>query len=477
MNRISHLEAENFKKLSIVKIEIAGVVEISGPNGAGKSTVLDAISVLIDGMSKAPAEPIRNGEQKCRISGRIGEMDVIRHIAFDKHGKCVTRIQFQPPGEKPSPATQEMLDDLVGEHHLDPTDFLRLDGKKMFKAFQELIPDVDFAKSMRDDAADFAERTNVKRDAARSRAAADLIVVPSDTPAAAIDVQALVRQLREAGTLNTQRESRVARREAQAVKIAELRADADPQRIGAKIADETARIEVERDRRLTQIQTQIDALVAQKVETTKTAADAVQLLFVQGQAFADEATKQADELQAQLDNAETLPDPIDTAAIAAQIEAANIANVNVAKATERASHVSAADDLDAQAVALTEAMDARRAAREAAIAKASLPIPGLEFGDGEIRLLGSPWEQASTAQKVCAGFAYCLFRNPGLRLIWIRDGSLLDDESFAHVRRLAKEHKCDVLIETVRPIGGNTVILEDGRVKEVRSERQQEAVA
>lgn len=35
----------------------------------------------------------------------------------------------------------------------------------------------------------------------------------------------------------------------------------------------------------------------------------------------------------------------------------------------------------------------------------------------------------------------------------------------------------DVLLETVRPIGSNCVILEDGRVREIRTPAEQEAIA
>jgi len=69
------------------------------------------------------------------------------------------------------------------------------------------------------------------------------------------------------------------------------------------------------------------------------------------------------------------------------------------------------------------------------------------------------------AEKLTVALAYTVKRNPDLRLAWIRDASLLDDEAFACVERLAEEFDCDVLLETVRPIGKNAVVLEDGRVK------------
>ena len=188
--RVSRLEVENFKRLTAVDITLPeGVTELSGPNGAGKSSILDSIAVWLDGLRVAPAEPIHRGAERSRIRGRLGEMYVIRHIEKKKGGGYTTRIQFEPIDGKPYPATQRQLDDLIGEHRLDPLDFLALDRKGKFDAFRAFVPGFDFAKAAREHDADFLRRTDVNRMAREARAAASLILVPEGTPEEPLDEQ------------------------------------------------------------------------------------------------------------------------------------------------------------------------------------------------------------------------------------------------------------------------------------------------
>ena len=80
-------------------------------------------------------------------------------------------------------------------------------------------------------------------------------------------------------------------------------------------------------------------------------------------------------------------------------------------------------------------------------------------------LNGVPFEQASTALKLKCGVAIAVAKNPKLRLVWIRDASLLDDKSYGQVEQLAKEFDAQLLLETVRPIGSDAIVLEDGQLK------------
>lgn len=482
MSRLTRLEVEGYMKIVGVDVPLAGVTEISGKNGAGKTSFLSAIEVLVDGLKAAPAEPINSHSTRTRIRGRFGELNVIRFIEHKKGGGYTTRIQFETPEGKPYPATQTQLTELIGEHRLDPLDFLNLDSKSRFAALQAFVPGVDFAASARDDSADYTRRTEVGRIAKESRAAAGLIIVPADTPAEPIDESDLVDQLAKAGGHNTEIEKRLGVRASAAQEVARKRAAAEAAM--AAIPQAIAKVHAQNDQLATALRSRIEELESQLADLRTQLADhgvlrtrtaEAEETRLRGEA-AEHAAK-ADELQARIDTAEELPAPIDIVALQARINAARTTNAAVARAAERNRHNANADRYEAEATTLTEAMDARRAAREAAIAAAKMPVQGLEFGDGEIRLHGVPFEQASTAHKVKAAFEYCVGCNPKLRLIWIRDASLLDDDIFAQVGRLAVEFDCTVLLETVRPIGSNSVVLEDGRVKAIHHQAEQESAA
>lgn len=60
--KIIELRAENFKRLSAVRIRPDGsLFQIGGRNAQGKSSVLDAVQAALGGLEAVPDRPIRNG--------------------------------------------------------------------------------------------------------------------------------------------------------------------------------------------------------------------------------------------------------------------------------------------------------------------------------------------------------------------------------------------------------------------------------
>ena len=54
--------------------------------------------------------------------------------------------------------------------------------------------------------------------------------------------------------------------------------------------------------------------------------------------------------------------------------------------------------------------------------------------------------------------------NPKLRVLRIKDGSLLDDQALAALREQVKEQDFQLWIEVVNPDDTSAVIIEDGQV-------------
>jgi hypothetical protein len=463
-------------KLTMVDIAIRrGVTEISGRNGSGKSSTMHAIEVLLDGMKVAPAEPINANCERTRIRGRIGEMYVIRHIQQDKHGKYTQKLQFQPIDGKAYPATQAQLHDLIGQHSLDPLDFLKLDSKGMFKAFQTFVPGFDFEQAATDHKTDYDRRTEVNRIAKESRAAAGLILVPALTPDEPIDEAALVKQLQDAGTENARTVQRRANREKVAADAAALRKSIEdaPRQLSehnARIAEQTSATVEDLTSQILDLEAQIRRKRGQIEQANQNAEKLIADEAARVALLVSAAREEAEALEAQLAEAGPLPEVVDTALLTHRINQARTTNEAVKRKVERTKHITTAEKYERESKELTESIEAREAAKKKAIADANLPLQGLDLADGEIRLNGQPFSQASMAEKITLALAYTVKRNPDLRLAWMRDASLLDDDAYARVEKLAEEYDCDVLLETVRPIGKNVVILEDGRVKSVSAE-------
>jgi energy-coupling factor transporter ATP-binding protein EcfA2 len=428
MTKLTRLEVENFKRL--VAIDFAPnqhVTEISGKNGNGKSSLLDAISVLIEGAAEAPPVPIRRGTEQATVRGTLGDMIAERVFKPGKDGKVISSITLRTPEGARYPEPQKHLNDLIGRHKLDPLDFINAKPKEQFDFVRSFVPGVDFEKVDKDQKADFDLRTNFNRNAKQERAAADLIIVPVGTPDELVDESALSKKMEDAGEHNRLLEQRKSRRALHANQIQTHRNDAQAKqdRINALLAE-------------------IDALKEEKTALVTL----------------------ADRMQKELDDAEALPDPIDVSEVRAELENARKVNENVRQLQKRRQHEKSAREYEQQADQITERMSNRMQAKQSAIAKSNIPVSGIGFGDGEILLNALPFTQASTAEQLRTAFALIAAQNPTLRLAWIRDGSLLDDDSMQIVNALAEEFDMQVLIETVRPTSKNAIVIEDGRIKQ-----------
>jgi DNA repair exonuclease SbcCD ATPase subunit len=122
--------------------------------------------------------------------------------------------------------------------------------------------------------------------------------------------------------------------------------------------------------------------------------------------------------------------------------------------------------LTEQSEQLTNTMRARAEEKQRAITEAEMPVSGIGFGDGEILLNDVPFNQASDAEQLSTSVAIAMAMNPRLRVIRIRDGSLLDDESMARLVQLATDRDYQVWIETVSAGKPGAVVIENGTVKD-----------
>ena len=423
--KIVRLTAENIKRLVAVEIAPDGnVVQITGKNGAGKTSVLDSIWWALAGAGNIQAVPIRKGQEKARIRLDMGEIVVERR--FSQKGSTLT-VESADGSQFKSP--QKMLDDLLGSLSFDPLAFARMEAREQYETIRKvsrIALDIDALDA--ENARDFDARTEVNRDAKRLQAQAAGITIPDD-PGPEIDAAELVSKLDGAGKSNAELEQRRARRAAAETEAASL-------------------------------------LAVEKRE----AAESGDLLrrAKEAQERAEVAAGKAKELRQKLDASPPLPDPIDTSALSAAITSANATNAAVARfrrAKEDKVRLSRElKDAEADAAALTKAMEARETRKRDAIASAELPVDGLGLESGRVLLNGLPFDQASDAEKLRVSLAIAVAANPKLRVIRIRDGSLLDESGMAAVAKMAEERDYQVWIERVDTSGKLGILIEDGMV-------------
>ncbi len=421
--KIIELQAENVKRIRAVAIRPDGnVVTISGENGQGKSSVLDSIMYALGGAATHAPEVIRRGEEKAQVVVDLGDIIVKRR--WTQGGTSLT-VESKDGTVHKSP--QGMLDKLVGALSFDPMAFLRLDPKKQADTLKELVG-VDTSLIETAHTALFDKRTGVTAKGKELRARFDQMPVPAaDVPEQPVSVDQL---------LNEQAQLQVAKAENE--KVRQAARDATTKADNAKTEKSRAAEAV--------------ATLSRQLENAREAFAGWETTF----------DRLAGEAHAQREAAGKLVDP-DVAEVVRKISRADATNQAVRVKKERAAlevelktKRTEKEDLDKKLEQLDS--DKRKLLRDA-----KFPVPGLAFTADGLTLNEIPLEQASSAERLRVSLAMGLALNPKLKVVLIRDGSLLDKKSLQMVAEMAAAADAQVWLEMVGA-GGVGVVIEDGHV-------------
>lgn len=423
MSTITKLCVENFKRISTVEINPDGsTVLVAGRNAQGKSSALDAIAVALGGGKLAPARPIRDGAESAKIEVVTSDgMKITR--TFTAAGGSAIKIENGDGLRVQQP--QSWLDARLGALSFDPLGFLRLKPAEQADRLRELAG-VDTRPLDAEHASVFATRTDVNRDGKALAARFD--AMPRHPGAERVDTAEVMRQLDEAAALERQQTEEVRKAEAHEREAAQAAADAE--RAEFEAADLR--------RRAALADLAAAALRAKRSAAVEQAADAR--------------------------NAAARIDVPDTAPMRAALAGAEEANRRVRENAERERVEGELQAMRARSAALSARLAEIERAKVAALEAARMPVDGLGFAADGITFKGVPLEQASTAEKLRVAVGMGLAANPEIRVILIREGSLLDSDGLALVSGMAAEAGAQVWIEVVGSGPAGAVVIEDGHV-------------
>lgn len=400
--RIVELKVQNIKRLRAVHITPGGsTVILGGKNGAGKTSVLDAIQMALAGAKAIPADPVRHGAKQGSIVAHLGDLVVERTIA--PNGATTLTVRDGEGIKQRSP--QAILDALCTRLAFDPLAFNAMPPARQNEVLRDLLG-LDFSQLDAERERAFSQRTETTRDAKATRSASEALVVPATTPADPVVVADLVAELQ-----------------------------------AANVAAEQAR---DRQRALTDLAADVERLEAEQRRTEA----ALMSKRMQVNALARE-------VQAPLP---------DVAAIAARLGTAETTNRHVHLRGQRDTLEYRAGELDKRSAALTARIEAIDAEKAAALAARPFPVAGLTLGPDGPLLDGVVLEQASAAQRLRVSVAIGLAMNPRLKVLLVRDASLLDEDSLALVSAMAAEAGAQVWLERVGDGDPTAVVIADGQV-------------
>ena len=159
------------------------------------------------------------------------------------------------------------------------------------------------------------------------------------------------------------------------------------------------------------------------------------------------------------------PATLDPAPYHQAIAEAEATNRNVRLAAQRKALADEMAKATADWQAKSKAIDDIDTAKAKLVTAAPMPVPGLSLNDTGVLLNGVPFSQASSAEQLRTSVAMGLALNPKLRVVLIRDGSLLDADSMAIIAAEAAKHEAQLWVERVGGTkDGCTVLIEDGEV-------------
>ena len=411
--KIVELHAENVKRLRVVDITPTSNVDIvGGKNGAGKSTMLDCIRMAFSGAKGVDAVPVRTGQTAAKIIVDTGELKIERRFST----ATGTQLIVTGADGKRIASPQTVLDKLYSSVAFDPLEFARAKPAEQAATLRRIVG-LDFSTLDAERARIYQEREACGRLGTQAKARLAAMPEPAaDVPAEEVSVADLMAEKEKGDQINLVH-AQVWRQH-----------ERDAETVEAK-----ARIVEQKRQELTEAEDHL--AFAKAVEAT--------------------AQKVVD----------ALDDDIDTAPLVEKIKGAATVNRAIQEKAARAREVAQYDALRTQYASATKAIEAIDAEKESKLVSAKWPIEGLGFSTNGVTYKGLPFEQASESERVRVSVSIGCEQNPELKVMLIKEGCQLDDDSMAEVCRMAGEKDAMVWIERVGTKDQGAVILEDGEVR------------
>lgn len=406
--KIIQLTAENIKKLKAVDITpTKDFIQITGANGAGKSSVLDSIWWALAGKDAIQDQPIRQGEEKAIIKLNLGDMIVTRR--FTQGG---TSLVVENADGFRAASPQALLDTIIGHLTFDPLEFSRMAPKQQFETLRKIADvKIDFEAMKKEHVADSEARRDINRDMRNLEGELDGIRV-DDTPVEFVSVIDLMKELSDIEDRNILVMEKELKRKERIKKAADLKSKAE------RLADELAQINGELH------------LLNKVIEEE----DLREMVY-----------ESTDPIKAKIASAEA------------------VNSVHALKQRKEQLRAKIDEKLKASD-GLTAKIEKRTADIKAAVLSAKMPIDGLSLEHDAVIFNSIPFAQLSSSEQLRVSIAIAMAANPKLKIIRIKDGSLLDDASLKMIQKLSGEREYQVWVENISTTGKVGIYMEDGAV-------------
>jgi hypothetical protein len=406
--KVEKLEVENFKIIEFALLQPEGYsVIIKGANGAGKSSLTDGLVAAIAGKRFFPDRPIRDGEAHAHVEATIDDF-VVRRDWDLKKGEVKEKTTLRYKDGRPISSPQTFLDNLFGGAKFasfDPAAFVR-DEKTQREVLLRMIGiDALLEEIKKDHALIFSKRQDVNRDIRNQQGViAEIPIIGEDVPVELVSATGLTKKISAATKKNHENESK--------------RTDYKNAKFKYKNVSEEI------------------------IDLKKTIAS-----------LREEQSLYASRVE-ELEGAEDLKD-VDVSEIIVKLDSIEEQNKFITEANKqiviRKTAEQKMEDMQSISDQYTEELQQILYKKTDALKKANFPVKGLSVDDNNILYKGMPLSQESDSMRlqIAMGIAVARIPKDGIRIIRIKEASLLDENALKEVDRIAKENDIQVFLERV----------------------------
>ena len=411
---IISMAVENIMKItSAFIVPTDSTILVQGNNANGKSSVLDAITMAFckKDAKSFPKEPIKKGSKKGSIVIKVDGSDSIPAFTITR---SITEkgesLKIEPEKVLAGETPRSFLDKLIGSISFDPLDFINKDPKCQRSALMELIG-LDVEEWERKEKEAFDRRTEIGRDLKVAEAKIKDAVIYEDVSTEEIKVSDLAIKLQKAIASNQEIANR-------------LKANGNLKQSAISNKEKVESIKIQ----IVDLEKEIDRLE---------------------RVIADQRTKYKSEKD-DLD----LTFPIDTNEINSEIQSVESTNSKIRHNIQVNHDTMLKDRVQALYDTAESTLETIRADKLKAIQEANIPVPGLLFDDDGLVYNSIPLSQCSDGEKLMIGMGISMALNPTMRVLRIKDGSLLDPNNLKIIQDMVRENGFQLWVEKVNDVAG-----------------------
>lgn len=418
--KILNLKVENFKRIQLFEhYPDPNTNIISGKNGSGKSSVLDAISWAIGGKKNVDdtPQPIRNGEKKAEINIELNDLIIRRSIT-----PSGDRIEVLRRDGTPVNTPQKVLDSLYGAISFDPLKFKDMSSKDQLKLlFNAISSEVSYDDLENEKKQYLEERKELNREVKKLQMYIENFPPYTDEELnlTAVSGSEILTEIDRVNDL-------IDKKNKLSNTLENLRAEA----IANKEKIENLYLQIK------QLEERNDEIIGQG----KMYAEHYEQIVID---------KDINELKENLKNIEQYQKKYN------KIQDYKKTHAELTEITNKA----------VEADTKIKQVEAKKME---IFQNAQLPIGDLSFNDDTLIYKDIPFSQLSTSEKLRLSFLISCVVNPKLKVMLIRDGSLLDKENMELLKKIAEYFNVQIWVEVVDDNEQVGIILEDGKIKDVK---------